>query len=179
MDPKIGPFEPKITIRVWLQYSGVLNVNQTQYRYGTTVSDKNSTNFVDTLWIPLISWTNCNDVHKFRGHALNSTNFEDAFRIPLISWTRCSVNSTGNVHFFRGIQKCFPRTRTTATTNPKTASAKPRGQKIKLLKALYDYLFRRRILLFKKYFALGLSSITFESSNWLMKIICFHKVDGV
>ena len=59
----------------------------------------------------------------------------DALWIPLISWTCCSASRVGNVYFFRGIQKNFPRTRTTGirtTTNkpPKTASAKPRGQKM-------------------------------------------------
>ena len=40
------------------------------------------------LWNPLISWTHFNDVHKFRGQALNSTNFVDTLWIPLISRTR-------------------------------------------------------------------------------------------
>ena len=37
---------------------------------------------MDTLWIPLISWTHCIDFHKFSGQALNSTNFVDT----VFSW---------------------------------------------------------------------------------------------
>ena len=48
-----------------------------------------------------------------------SINFVDKLWIPLISWTRCSASSAVYVHFFRGIQKSFPRTTTRTTTTNK------------------------------------------------------------
>ena len=46
--------------------------------------------------------------------------------IPLILWARYSAISAGNVHFFRGIQKSFPRTRTrTRITTTTTTTNKP------------------------------------------------------
>ena len=59
--------------------------------------------------------------HQFCGHILKSTDFVDKPWIPLISWSRCSASSAENVHFFRGIQKSFPTTRTrTKRTTIKT-----------------------------------------------------------
>ena len=40
----------------------------------------------------------------------------DTLRIPLISWTCCSASSAIKAHLFRGIQKSFPRTITITTT---------------------------------------------------------------
>ena len=49
----------------------------------------------------------------------------DKLRSPLISWTRYSASSAVKVHFFRGIGKSFPRTRTTTTPRTTTTTNKP------------------------------------------------------
>ena len=72
--------------------------------YSTMLSDKKSTDFVDTLWIPLISLTHCNNVHKFRGQALNSTYYVDRWSALL-----------QEIYLFCGIQKRTIRTKTTTT----------------------------------------------------------------
>ena len=45
---------------VWVQYSRFFHVKLKQQIYSTMLFDENSTNFVDSLWIPLISWTHIN-----------------------------------------------------------------------------------------------------------------------
>ena len=77
---------------------------------------RKSNNLVYTLWIPRISWTRCSNFHEFHGQALYSTIFVETLQwFPLYSGKPAS--SAVNVHFFRGIQKSFPRTRTTTATN--------------------------------------------------------------
>ena len=63
------------------------------------------------------------------------------FSLCAISWTCCSASSAVNVHFF---QKSFPRTTTTTNKQavPKTASAKPRGEKTTWL-YIFQYILER------------------------------------
>ena len=45
---------------------------------------------VNTLWIPLFSWTRCSDFHEFHGQALNSTIFcGHTTMISTIFWKNC------------------------------------------------------------------------------------------
>ena len=75
----------------------------------------NSIFFVDKLlWLPQISWTSI-ECHYFRGHdAVISTICWKNMLAVRVQWMQIWVN----VHFFRGIQKSFPRTRTTITNKP-------------------------------------------------------------
>ena len=70
------------------QYSRFSNVKLKQYRYTKILSTENSTHFVDTLQLlPTISWETF-QFHQFCGQALNSTNFVVTLWIPLISASR-------------------------------------------------------------------------------------------
>ena len=105
---------------------GIFDRKLKQYSTSTIHADKKSNNLVYTLWIPRISWTSI-EFHYFCGHAaVISTNFMDKHWIPLFLWTRYNdfhyflekpASSAVNVHFFRGIQKTFPTTKTRTTTN--------------------------------------------------------------
>ena len=83
-------------------------------------------------WICIVRFTLSECIEsikmKFCGQTVISTNLVDKISIPLISWTSCcdfhyfleiSASSAVNVHFFRGIRKSFPRTRTRTTTTNK------------------------------------------------------------
>ena len=93
-----------------------------------------------TLLIPRTSLISI-EFHYFRGHAaVISTNFMDNHWIPLFSWTRYNdfhyflekpASSAMNVHFFRGIQKSFPRTRTPTTTNKPLLRSRQRSLAVK------------------------------------------------
>ena len=60
---------------------------------------------MDKHWIPLFLWTLYNDFY----------------------FLEKPVSSIVNVHFFRGIQKSFPRTRTTITTNKPFLRPRPKS----------------------------------------------------
>ena len=79
-----------------------LKFRRHQHSTSTIQSAEKINNLVDTLWIPLCSWTSI-EFQYFRGHAT---------MISTIFWKK-PASSKVNVHFFCGIQKSFPRTRTT------------------------------------------------------------------
>ena len=66
-------------------------------------------NFMDKHWIQLFLWTRYNDFHYYREKP---------------------ASSVMNVHFFRGIQKSFPRKRTTTTTTTNKPFLRPRQRSL-------------------------------------------------
>ena len=69
--------------------------------YSTKPSAENPTNFVDTLWIPLISWTRCStssavNVYNFRGNKKKSRTWTTNKPIPRPRQLSFAVNKYQN-----------------------------------------------------------------------------------
>ena len=59
--------------------SRFLNIKLKQYRYSAITTGLISTNFVDKLWSPLISWISF-EIHLFHGHASLLVELEKVFQ---------------------------------------------------------------------------------------------------